>query len=82
LILVALYLFIANFQDMRFALGLGDQLGLPLPICAAANNHMIAARARGHGDDDFSATYEAVGHKPGFYARCLSHTAVTLITLV
>jgi len=47
-------------KDMRFALELGDSAGQPLPLCAAANAAMIASRAAGHGDEDFSATYEAV----------------------
>jgi glyoxylate/succinic semialdehyde reductase len=44
---------------MRFALGLGDQLAQPLPVAAAANERMIAARALGHDESDFSAVYEA-----------------------
>ena len=44
---------------MRFALGLGDDLAQPLPLAAAANERMIAARAQGHDDSYFSAVYEA-----------------------
>mmetsp|Transcript_10777 Transcript_10777/g.21488 ORF Transcript_10777/g.21488 Transcript_10777/m.21488 type:complete len:295 (-) Transcript_10777:265-1149(-) len=50
-------------KDMRFALGLGDDLALPLPLAAAANEQMKAARMLGHDDDDFSATYEASASK-------------------
>ena len=50
-------------KDMRFALALGDAAAQPLPLACAANNAMIAARAMGHGDDDFSATYEGVRPK-------------------
>lgn len=38
--------------------GLGDTLGLALPVAAAANEQF--KRARGdHGDDDFCAVYHA-----------------------
>ena len=43
---------------MRFALGLGDQLGQALPCAAASNAAFIAAR-ESHGDEDFSAVYES-----------------------
>merc|ERR1719201_2459068 len=39
-------------KDMRFALGLGDQVSTPLPLAAAANAAYIAQRAD-HGDEDF-----------------------------
>mmetsp|Transcript_16995 Transcript_16995/g.52291 ORF Transcript_16995/g.52291 Transcript_16995/m.52291 type:complete len:290 (-) Transcript_16995:35-904(-) len=45
-------------KDMRFALGLGDQLGQALPCAAASNAAFIAARGS-HGDEDFSAVYES-----------------------
>eukprot|EP00614_Pseudopedinella_elastica_P003071 CAMPEP_0172585006 /NCGR_PEP_ID=MMETSP1068-20121228/4502_1 /TAXON_ID=35684 /ORGANISM="Pseudopedinella elastica, Strain CCMP716" /LENGTH=607 /DNA_ID=CAMNT_0013379333 /DNA_START=199 /DNA_END=2022 /DNA_ORIENTATION=- len=51
-------------KDMRFALGLGDDLGQSLPLCAAANEQMKLARSLGHQDDDFSAVYEAARAKP------------------
>jgi 3-hydroxyisobutyrate dehydrogenase-like beta-hydroxyacid dehydrogenase len=47
-------------KDVRLALGLGDQLGQPLPVAAAANESLKAARAAGYGDDDMSKLYEVV----------------------
>ena len=44
-------------KDMRFALNLGDQVSVPLPLAAAANASFLAQRAA-HGDEDFSAVYE------------------------
>ncbi|GAX77645.1 hypothetical protein CEUSTIGMA_g5088.t1 [Chlamydomonas eustigma] len=46
-------------KDMRLALALGDQLGQSLPVAAAANEQFKVARARGHGDEDIAAVYEA-----------------------
>ena len=42
---------------------LRDQLGQPLPVAAAANEQFKAARAKGRGDDDFAAVYEATAQK-------------------
>lgn len=36
-----------------------DSLGQPLPVAAAANEMFKAARAKGRGDEDFAAVYEA-----------------------
>jgi glyoxylate/succinic semialdehyde reductase len=36
-----------------------DQLGQALPVAAAANEQFKAARAKGRGDEDFAAVYEA-----------------------
>jgi len=47
-------------KDVRLALGLGDAVGQPMPVAAAANESFKAARAAGRGDDDFSAVYDAV----------------------
>lgn len=41
-----------------------DKLEQPLPISAAANETFKAAVAKGKGDEDFSAVYEAVTTKP------------------
>lgn len=49
-------------KDMRFALALGDELGVGLPVAAAANEQFKKARTE-HGDEDFSAVVE-VGRKP------------------
>jgi 3-hydroxyisobutyrate dehydrogenase-like beta-hydroxyacid dehydrogenase len=45
-------------KDMRFATGLGDALGVSLPVAAAANATFIRARGD-HADDDMSAVYTA-----------------------
>ena len=44
-------------KDMRFAISLGDQLGVALPVAAAANEQFKRARTT-HGDEDFSAVVE------------------------
>uniref|UniRef100_A0A6V1X3J8 6-phosphogluconate dehydrogenase NADP-binding domain-containing protein n=1 Tax=Heterosigma akashiwo TaxID=2829 RepID=A0A6V1X3J8_HETAK len=44
-------------KDMRFAVELGDRLGVALPVAAAANEAFKRARPA-HGDLDFSAVYE------------------------
>ena len=44
-------------KDMRFALQLGDQVGTPLPLAAAANAAYISQRSK-HGDEDFSAVFQ------------------------
>ncbi|HEY6837756.1 MAG TPA: NAD(P)-dependent oxidoreductase [Geobacteraceae bacterium] len=47
-------------KDLRLAVALGDQLGLPLFSAAAADESFKRARRRGCGDEDFSAVYKAV----------------------
>jgi glyoxylate/succinic semialdehyde reductase len=44
-------------KDMRLALEMGAELGLPLPTTAAANEEFVKALDE-HGDEDFSAVYE------------------------
>jgi glyoxylate/succinic semialdehyde reductase len=46
-------------KDMRLALALGDQVGQSMPVAAAANEQFKVAKARGHGDEDIAAVYEA-----------------------
>ena len=46
-------------KDLRLALALGDLLGQPLPVAAAANEQFKLAKSKGKGDDDFSAVYES-----------------------
>ena len=56
-----------NFQvylqqkDLRLALQLADDLGMPAPIAAAVNAQYVAARARGDGDADFAAVRDVYG---------------------
>jgi glyoxylate/succinic semialdehyde reductase len=47
-------------KDLRLALALGDAVGQPTPVSAAANELYKLARAKGRADDDFAAVYEAV----------------------
>jgi 3-hydroxyisobutyrate dehydrogenase-like beta-hydroxyacid dehydrogenase len=49
-------------KGMRFALALGDELGVAMPVATAANEQFKKARTE-HGDEDFSAVLE-VGRKP------------------
>jgi glyoxylate/succinic semialdehyde reductase len=49
-------------KDIRFALGLGDQLGVSMPTSAAANEQYKMARNE-HGDEDFSAVYTVLQKK-------------------
>lgn len=44
-------------KDMRFALGLGDELGQSLPVAAAANEVYKRVKKE-YGDHDFSAVIE------------------------
>jgi 3-hydroxyisobutyrate dehydrogenase-like beta-hydroxyacid dehydrogenase len=46
-------------KDMGFALDLGKQLGVELPVAFAANALFEEAKAAGHADADFSAVAEA-----------------------
>ncbi|CAM9195037.1 unnamed protein product [Discosporangium mesarthrocarpum] len=45
-------------KDMRFAVALGDSLGLSLPVASAANEQFKRARPA-HGDEDFAAVFHA-----------------------
>ena len=45
-------------KDMRFAVALGDCLGLALPVAAAANEQFKRAR-EDHGEEDFAAVFAA-----------------------
>lgn len=44
-------------KDMRLAVALGDELGVPMPVSAAANESFKRARQMGLGDNDMSAVY-------------------------
>lgn len=47
-------------KDVRLAIALGDQIGQPVPVAAAANEAFKAAKASGSGDADMSAVYTAI----------------------
>ena len=46
-------------KDVKLAIGLGSALGVSLPVAASADATMRSAMAKGLGDSDFAATYEA-----------------------
>ena len=46
-------------KDVKLAVALGRALSLGLPIAASADTAMRNAMAKGFGDNDFAATYEA-----------------------
>lgn len=46
-------------SSLLLAMLCSDSLGQPLPVAAAANEMFKAARAKGRGDEDFAAVYEA-----------------------
>lgn len=50
-------------KDVRLAVGLGDQLGMALPVAAAANESLKRGRAAGYEDDDMSKVFETVKKK-------------------
>lgn len=45
-------------KDVRFALAMGDQLGVSLPVSSASNEQFKRARVK-YGDADFSAVHQA-----------------------
>ncbi|MCW3011537.1 MAG: NAD(P)-dependent oxidoreductase [Solirubrobacterales bacterium] len=46
-------------KDVRLCLEEADRAGVPFPAAAATRDALVAARGRGHGDDDFAAILEA-----------------------
>ena len=51
-------------KDVRLAVNLGASLGLGLPVAAATDVTMLASMAKGFGDYDFAAVYEAQKKAP------------------
>jgi 3-hydroxyisobutyrate dehydrogenase-like beta-hydroxyacid dehydrogenase len=47
-------------KDVGLCLDAGQSAGVPFPAAAHARDVLIAALARGHGDDDYSALIEAL----------------------
>ena len=47
-------------KDVRLCLEAGQDAGAPFPAAARARDVLVAAMARGHGDDDFAALVEAL----------------------
>lgn len=52
-------------KDVNLALGLGREVGVPLPTTAVANEMLTAARAQGLGEHDFAALFFALAHAAG-----------------
>jgi len=55
-------------KDVRLCLEEADRASAPFPAAAATREALVAARARGHGEDDFAAVLEAY---EGFAGRRL-----------
>jgi 3-hydroxyisobutyrate dehydrogenase-like beta-hydroxyacid dehydrogenase len=47
-------------KDVRLCLEAGQAAAVPFPAAARARDVLVAAMARGHGDDDFAALVEAL----------------------
>jgi 3-hydroxyisobutyrate dehydrogenase-like beta-hydroxyacid dehydrogenase len=47
-------------KDVRLCLEAGQAAAVPFPAAARARDVLVAAMARGHGDDDFAALIEAL----------------------
>lgn len=47
-------------KDMRLAQLMADELAQGIPTAAVANNQFIKAKAKGFGDEDFSAVYKII----------------------
>ncbi len=52
-------------KDMNLALELGQQLDVPLPTTATANEMLTAARGLGLEEQDFASMFDALAHLAG-----------------
>jgi 3-hydroxyisobutyrate dehydrogenase-like beta-hydroxyacid dehydrogenase len=52
-------------KDLRLALELGRELGVPLPTTATTNEWLTATRAMGLADEDFAAVFQALARAAG-----------------
>jgi 3-hydroxyisobutyrate dehydrogenase len=52
-------------KDLRLALEMGRELGVPLPTTATTNEWLTATRAMGLADDDFAAVFQALARAAG-----------------
>lgn len=69
-------------KDLRLALALAEQFAQSMPVTAAANEVFKAAKAAGHGDDDFSAVYEVARPVAGLKGRASTPSSTaTLLAL-
>ncbi|HJZ77693.1 MAG TPA: NAD(P)-dependent oxidoreductase [Vicinamibacterales bacterium] len=52
-------------KDLRLALEMGRELGVPLPTTSTTNEWLTAARAMGLADEDFAAVFHALARASG-----------------
>jgi len=52
-------------KDLRLALDMGRELGVPLPTTSTTNEWLTAARAMGLADEDFAAVFQALARASG-----------------
>jgi len=52
-------------KDLRLALEMGRELGVPLPTTSTANEWLTAARAMGLAEEDFAAVFRALARASG-----------------
>ena len=52
-------------KDLRLALEMGTELGVPLPTTAVTNEMLTAARAMGLGSRDFAVVFEVLARMAG-----------------
>src|SRR5262245_16878569 len=52
-------------KDLRLALEMGRELGVPLPTTSTTNEWLTAARAIGLADEDFAAVFHALARAAG-----------------
>jgi 3-hydroxyisobutyrate dehydrogenase-like beta-hydroxyacid dehydrogenase len=52
-------------KDLRLALEMGRELGVPLPTTSTANEWLTAARAMGLAEEDFAAVFQALARASG-----------------
>jgi len=52
-------------KDLRLALEMGRELGVPLPTTSTANEWLTAARAIGLAEEDFAAVFRALARASG-----------------
>jgi 3-hydroxyisobutyrate dehydrogenase-like beta-hydroxyacid dehydrogenase len=52
-------------KDLKLALELGQELGVPLPTTALSNEWLTAARGMGLADRDFAALFQVLARLSG-----------------
>jgi 3-hydroxyisobutyrate dehydrogenase-like beta-hydroxyacid dehydrogenase len=52
-------------KDLRLALDMGRELGVPLPTASTTNEWLTAARAMGFAAEDFAAVFQALARAAG-----------------